>query len=63
MADIVSRPAKNEVILLGYRVGLSDTTVLAIYRDILLLTIMMPCLYITVIKKPFVMQYQAQESL
>ena len=30
--------------------GLSDTTVLAIYRDILLLTIVIPCLYITVIK-------------
>ena len=39
------------------KVGLSDTAVLSIYRDILLLTIVIPCLYITVIKNPFVMQY------
>ena len=41
-------------------VGLSDTTILAIYCDILLLTIVIPCLYITVIKNPFVMQYLAK---
>ena len=45
--------------------GLSDTTVLSIYRnilkyryrDILLLTIVIPCLYITIIKNLFVILY------